>query len=61
MSVTNLADIQRDPARAIRRQLEEMWERFEREAELAAKAVAGEAHRAAYAQRHAPKEPDSAA
>ena len=33
MSVAYLADIQRDPARAIRRQLEAMWQRVDQQAE----------------------------
>ena len=52
MSITNLADIQRDPARAIRRQLEEMWGRVEQQAAQTARAVEETKYREAYARRH---------
>ena len=52
MSVRYLAEIQRDPARAIRRQLEEMWQRVEQQAAQTARAAEQERYREAYAERH---------
>ena len=52
MSITNLADIQRDPARAIRRQLEEMWQRVDTRAAQTARAREQDKYREAFNRRH---------
>lgn len=60
MSVTNLSDIERDPARYVRRKLEEMWGRVESQAAATAKASREESLREAYAVRHKPESNDAA-
>ena len=61
MSVTFFDDFQRDPAKAMRKQLEAVWQRVDEQAAATAKAAREERYRLAYNARHQPTEPQSAA
>ena len=61
MSVTFFDDFQRDPAKAMRKQLEAVWQRVDEQAAATAKAAQEERYRLAYNARHQPTEPPSAA
>ena len=55
-AVTFLADYQRDPARAVRKQLEEMWAQMDSEAAQASKSATEQAYAKSYAQRREPND-----
>jgi hypothetical protein len=60
VSATFLADFQRDPAKTMRKRLEEVWAQVERQAEQTAKAREHDAYVKAYARRHTPNNPEAA-
>lgn len=60
MSVTFLNEYARDPAKAVRRQLEQLWAQNEREVAAASKNAEELRYAAGYAERHKPESPDAA-
>ena len=60
MSLTFLAEFERDPARYMKRLLAEATRRMDEQAEASAKAAEQERYRKVFAERHDPNKPEAA-